>query len=464
MRKDISASRRVIAQPDLNCAPPRRRRPALAPGSLAVPLPLAESGLAPWPIAGALLLALLTLLACGAAAEAALFALNSRHVRECAVSPRRSLRRVAALLQSPEPARSVLLLFNSAAATTLMAVAVAVLPDVAAAAGVAGAIAFAAFTVVAGSFVGHMLPASLGARLSSRCAPAAAAGVAALAVVLRPVTRLLTAALVDPLARSLAPGGTAQARDLTPDELRALLNLSTRDGVVHQLESAFIQEIADLGRVKVREVMVPRVDVKAYNVNATPDGLRDLMRRTRLKKIPVFRGAIDDVVGLVYAKLLFLERDKPLRDLVLPVRFVPEAATCEQLLRFFRETRSQLAIVVDEYGGMAGLVTLEDLLEEIVGDIRDPEDAPPAPEIVPVSDVEYELSGRLSVRFWPEFLGLPNLDPKATTVSGLMTSCLGRSPRVGDVARFGNIELAALRVHRHRIDRLRLRLVTEARG
>ena len=146
--------------------------------------------------------------------------------------------------------------------------------------------------------------------------------------------------------------------------------------MINPTEDAFLREVIDLGYLRVRDVMVPRVEVRTYDLNAPVEGLRELMRSTRRKKVPVYDRTVDNIVGLIYAKVLFLNPDKPLRSLVQPVRFVPELITCEQLLLHFRSTKTQLAIAVDEYGGMAGLVTLEDVLEAIVGDLQGPGEAP----------------------------------------------------------------------------------------
>jgi len=214
----------------------------------------------------------------------------------------------------------------------------------------------------------------------------------------------------------------------------------------------------------VRDVMVPRVEVKAYDVNGPADGLRALMRATRRKKIPVFEGSVDNIVGLIYAKRLFLEPQLALRQLVMPVRFVPELINCEQLLHHFRQTRTQLAIVVDEYGGMAGLVTLEDVLEAIVGDLPSADEQPAEPEIAQLADNEFEVSGRLSVHYWSQLFGAPRLAEPAATIGGLVTARLGRPARVGDAVRIGNVELRALRVQRRRVDRVQVRLLGPPEG
>ena len=235
--------------------------------------------------------------------------------------------------------------------------------------------------------------------------------------------------------------------------------MSRRRGLINRTEDLYLREVIDLSKIRVRDIMVPRVEVVMFDVNDPPEELRNLMRRTRLTKIPVYDDAIDSIVGLVYAKILFFEPDKPLRELVTPVQFVPELITGEQLLHHFRQTRSQIAIVVDEFGGMAGLVTLEDLAEEIVGEIHDPEDQEVEPEIIQISDTEYEISGRLSVHYWVEMFGISELTERVTTVAGLGTARLGRPAQVGENVTIGNVRLGVIAADGPRIERLRLTLL-----
>lgn len=227
------------------------------------------------------------------------------------------------------------------------------------------------------------------------------------------------------------------------------------------MEDTFLRAVIDLGHTRVHDVMVPRVEVAAYDLRGGAEGLRELIRRTHHKKIPVYEGSLDRIVGVVYAKVLFLNPDKALSSLVQPVRFVPELITCEQLLVHFRQTRTQLAIVVDEYGGVAGLVTLEDVLEQIVGELHDPEDEPDEPDLLALAEGAYDISGQLSVQYWVEAFGLPPRVERVATVGGLVMAQLGRPARVGDVVRLGNVELCVTRVDRRRIQRLQLRLLNQ---
>ena len=166
-------------------------------------------------------------------------------------------------------------------------------------------------------------------------------------------------------------------------------------------ENELLQEVLRIADLKVRDVMTPRVDVVAFNVKDPPDKLIALFRQTHLAKMPVFDGQIDNILGLVYAKTVLLQDPDPadrkrldVRKLVQPVRYVPEQQTLDRLLLHFRQTKTQLAVVVDEFGGVVGLVALEDVVEQMVGDIHEPHDAP-ARAVQRLGNDEYLVPGDL---------------------------------------------------------------------
>ena len=411
----------------------------------------------------ALLLLLVLLSGIFSSSETALFSLTRIQLEKHGHSGNPFSRLVPALMARPKQTLMIILVGNTAVNVLLFAVSYVFFQSLARQYGawitpVAGI--GSVLLVVVG---GEVIPKVLAVTFADRLAPFSAMIVKTTGTVAGPLGRVIDVLLAEPFTR-LVLGGKGRrstvGHELSTVELKAMLHMSQRHGEIDWLEDRFLREIIDLGSTRVREIMAPRVEVVAYDINKPAEGLRELIRSTRLKKIPVFNESIDQIVGLVYAKMLFLNPDQTLEDVLVPVHFVPELATCEALLRHFRQTKSQLAIVVDEYGGTAGLVTLEDVLEEIVGEISDPEDEPSEREIKPLSDTEYDISGRLDVRYWVEMFGLPAQTERVATVSGLMTAKLGRPARVGDVVRFRNVELRVTSVHRWRIERLYLRLLS----
>lgn len=413
-----------------------------------------------------LLLVLVVLSGIFSGSETVLFTLTSVQIERAAASANPFRRLVAHLLKRPKEVLRSILVVNTAVNVLLFATSFVLFQSLAAQAGPWVTPVSGVASILLVVVFGEVVPKVLAVKLAERLAPLSATVVRMADVVAGPVGKIIDVALAEPFVRVVLGGGQKVAPptgDLSRAELKALLELSRRGGTLRLLEDSFLRAVLDLGHTRVREVMVPRVAMRMYDVNESPEGLRTLMRETRYKKIPVYDGTPDAVVGMVYAKVLFLQPDRPLQELVQPVRFVPELITCERLLAHFRESRTQLAITVDEYGGVAGLVTLEDVLERIVGEIDDTQDRE-EPDIRPLESGDFDISGGLSVHYWVEAFRLPPRVERVATVGGLVMAQLGRPAQEGDRVRFGNIELEVIRVAQRRIERLRLRLLNEARS
>lgn len=409
-----------------------------------------------------LMFALLALSGAFSGSEAVLFSLTPAQLERNAASPNPLRRLVARMMKDPKPVLLNILLLNTAVNVLLFANAYVLFNELTAHFGAWIAPVAGVATILLVVVFGEVTPKVLAVALAERVAPYAAALVHFTGYVGAPLARLIDAALAEPFVRvafGRASRPPEDAPTLSTAELKALLDVSRTDGAIDPLETMYLREVIDLRDVTIHEVMVARVDMVAYDVDADPQGLRELMRRTRLKKVPVYEGAIDNIVGLVYAKILFFEPDKPLRELVSPVRFVPDLINAEQLLQHFRATKSQIAIAVDEFGGVTGLVTLEDVIEQIVGEIRRPDELPDEPDVRQISDTEYEVNARLSVRYWAETFGLDDVSDRVSTVGGLVAARLGRTVQPGHVVRVGNLELTVVRVAGRRPERIRLRLL-----
>jgi len=406
---------------------------------------------------------LLVLLACSAvfsSSETALFSLSRHDLYELRTGGGRLGRLVARLMRHPRRVLLTILVANTAVNVCIFADSLFLArqwehapPGTSAAVGVAVLLA----VVVLGETVPKVI-ALAGAR---RWAPLIAPVIEVTELVVAPVRWVLTVLVVEPILRLLIPPGQ-RAPYLTIDELKLLVANSRRAGHIGAVEDLMLQHVVELTEVKVREVMVPRVDVVAYPLDGDPEELRELFRRTCLSKIPVYEGDIDRIRGLVYAKEVFLQKDRPIAALVRPVRYVPEQSSLAHLLRHFRQTRSQIAMVVDEHGGIAGLVTLEDVLEHIVGELSDEHDAEPEPEFVQIDERTLEVAGDLRIRDWAEAFGVPIGGLHVTTIAGLVLSRLQRVPRIGDRVRVGNVEIIVVGMRGRRITRLQVRALGPA--
>jgi CBS domain containing-hemolysin-like protein len=269
---------------------------------------------------------------------------------------------------------------------------------------------------------------------------------------------VLGAVVIKPLGRLLAPPNRPPA--LSAGELEALVSVSQQRGVIDPGEEQLLREVVNLSRLKVRDVMVPRVNMIAVDINTPPAELLSHIRTERVTKMPVYDGDIDHIEGVIYARQFLLARPPgvpveqvDLKRLIRKVRFVPELQRVDELLADFRKTGTHLAIAVDEFGGTAGLVTLKDVVERMVGELdfdEHPAEEPP-PEAQPLGDGVWRVSGRLMVHDWAQTFGAERIPPRVATVGGLVTALLGRIPRVGEVATLGNLMLRVERMDGGRV-------------
>lgn len=307
---------------------------------------------------------------------------------------------------------------------------------------------------------GEVMPKMLAFSTAQKWSTLAAGPIYVIQNILHPILWVLETILVGPIAKIAAPR-SEENTNITGEELSALMSLSARRGIIDHEAGDLIREITELTDVKAGDVMVPRVDVISYDVDDKPAGLIKLFKKTHLRKIPVFEKNLDNVLGLIYAKHLLLMPTTPLRELLQPVSFVPETANLDRVLMQFRVMRKQMAIVVDEYGGSAGLITLEDVLEEIVGDIPDTSQADLPESVQKLSDVEYLIRGDLSVRDWVEVFRIDLSHHRISTLGGLVTWLLGKIPQPGDVCTFRNLQFTVEKIQGRRVRTLRLKLAED---
>ena len=394
--------------------------------------------------------------------ETALFSLTGSQRHRLQHSSQRLARLAASLVAKPRALLNTLLLGNMLVNVAFSANAALLVLEIERLGAPRWQVALASVVPLLGLILfGEVTPKLLAYSVSERWARASALVVYATGRFLRPVILVLEHALISPVTRMLAPRQRLSAA-ISAEELAALMDLSARRGMLDSDTNALIQEILDLTDLRVCDIMVPRVDMIAYNVNDDRDGLVALFRRTTLRRIPVYDGDIDRILGLIHAKRLLLQPAAPLRDLAVKVPFVPEAANLERALLQFRVTRTQTAVVVDEYGGTAGLVTLEDVLEEIVGDISEPRDAEAEPPVKQVSPGVYLVAGNLAIHELADALHVDLRGRRISTIGGFLTSLLGRIPRVGDSSCYRNLRLTVAAMRGRRVGKVRLELAAGA--
>ena len=263
-------------------------------------------------------------------------------------------------------------------------------------------------------------------------------------------------------------GGDPKAGTLvTEEEIRALVETGQAQGVLEPKEREMISSIFELGDKPVREVMVPRTDIVAIDVAMPSAQVLELITRIGHSRLPVFEGSADDIIGVVYVKdvlrrLARNERDFDLRALLRGAHFVPETKKADELLREMQRNKVHLAIVVDEYGGTAGLVTIEDLVEEIVGEIRDEYDVEQEMVLL-VSESEAVMDARIPFEDVREMFQL-DIDPTEDydTLGGFVTNRLGRFPRAGESVDAAGVRFTVESVEGRRIRRVRAQRLARA--
>jgi CBS domain containing-hemolysin-like protein len=280
-----------------------------------------------------------------------------------------------------------------------------------------------------------------------------------------PLTGTLVRLINSSSKREREPAVSTIATDEGPVEAPAEAEAGD-EPIIEREERRLLQSIVDFGGTLVREVMTPRPDIAAIPAEATLGELRGFFREQEYSRIPVFKENLDNIQGVVFVKDLVLASEsegdtQSIAKLVRPAVFVPETKRVPELLKEFQRRQVQMAIVVDEYGGTAGLVTLEDLLEEIVGEIRDEYDVE-AEHVVDEGNGSWVFSAKASIDEVRERMDVA-IEPEGfETVGGYVLTRVGRVPSVGESFDFDGLHVEILEAERRRIHKVRFRLAQEA--
>jgi len=271
--------------------------------------------------------------------------------------------------------------------------------------------------------------------------------------------RLLSRGLIG-MANVIIPGkGLKEGPFVSEEELLAMADVAEQEDVIEREERALIHSIIEFGDTVVREVMVPRPDMVTVAAGTTVRDVLEIAMAAGYSRIPAYEQNIDDIVGIVYVKDLFRAKDdaadRPVRELMRPPHFVPESKRVSELMREMQAEKFHMAIVVDEYGGTAGLVTLEDLIEELVGEIVDEYDVE-EPNIEPLPGGDVRVNGRMPIDEVNELTQADFPEGDWDTVAGLFFNLLGHVPTEGETVDFNGHRLRAEKVQGRRIGRVRI--------
>jgi len=403
------------------------------------------------------LLLLLSLSAFFSATETAFFSANKIRIRHLAEEGNKKAVAAWRLLEQPNRLISTVLVGNNIVniAATALATTLAI-----AAFGNSGAgIATGVMTVLVLVF-GEITPKTMASRRAEEFVLSAGRIVDFLGVVFYPVVRILniiTGLLLKPF------GGKLPENPLvTEEELRMLVNVGKEEGLLEEDEREMIDSIFEFDDTLVREIMVPRIDIAAVSVDETLDAVIRLVIDLGHSRIPVYENTVDNIIGVIYAKDLLeplLEKHDempPIRRLMRLAYYVPESKKVRDLFAEMRKEKVHMAIVLDEYGGTAGLVTIEDVIEEIVGEIQDEFDKEEK-SIEFLDDGTLLVDARTSIYDINELLELDLPDDEFDTISGLVFHILGKPPQEGEKVEIDNLHVVVEKVAGRRIVKLRLK-------
>jgi magnesium and cobalt exporter, CNNM family len=305
----------------------------------------------------------------------------------------------------------------------------------------------------------EVTPKTLAIRYAERVALAAAGPVDRLATFLGPVLWAVTI-----VSRALTGGRAARAPYLTEQELLTLLHVSEEQGVIEEQEHQMIHGIIEIGDKTVREIMVPRTDIVAIDRNTPLKDIVKVFKEHRHTRLPVYQSDLDHVIGLMHTKDLLLfftlstTQEFDIDKILRPIKFTPEQKKVDELLHEMRTDKVHMMIVLDEYGGTAGLVSLEDLLEEIVGEIRDEYDSAEEDLLVVLNDHEARVDASFPLEELNSRLGLAVEESgDYDSVGGYVHAQLGKIAQAGDSFKGGRATWTVEKVKGRRIEWVRLK-------
>ncbi|MGH2437667.1 MAG: hemolysin family protein [bacterium] len=404
-----------------------------------------------------LLILLLLLSAFFSGSETALLAANKLRLRHLDEEGNRRAGIVRRLLEEPGRVLTALLVGNNIVnvAATVFATAIAVQRWGLQSGALYALLGMTLLLLI----VGEITPKTFAAKYADRLAIWVARPIAWFTVLLTPIIRVLSL-LSNLLLRPFGGRVNLASPLVTEEEIRLLVKVGEEEGVIQEDEREMIHSIFEFGDTVAREVMVPRIDMVSVADTATvANGLR-LVREEGHSRLPVYHESVDQIAGVVHVKDLITyvqdgRESAPITEAARPAYFIPESKPLDSLFREMRRKKVHMAIVVDEYGGTAGLVTIEDLLEEIVGPILDEYDVEEKLLEV-INENVAVVDGRLSLEEVNEQLGLDLPVEEVDTIGGFVYSLLGHVPSQGETVSYDGVELFVERLEGHRVARVRI--------
>ena len=269
------------------------------------------------------------------------------------------------------------------------------------------------------------------------------------------------------LETTILPTQTVEeVKEDNAEDKQALIEMGEAEGILEEKDRELLETMFEFGETRAGEIMTPRTEIIALSIDSTVKNARDLIIEEKISRLPVYRETIDNIEGVIYVRDLLnawseAEEQQTIETLLRPVYFIPETKPAAELLKNMQLERVQIAIVIDEYGGVAGLITMEDIIEEIVGEIEDEDTEEEIVEIIEGADKSYyDVLGSTEIGKIERLFDMEIEDDDFSTIAGLVTSEAGYVPKIGETLNIRGLDVEILRGDEKRLTLLRLKLPT----
>ena len=398
------------------------------------------------------LVVLLALSAFFSGSEAAIFSLSKLEKKRLNNRHPKTWKTISALLERPRRTLITILIGNMVVNTTAIALVTLMSIEWIGPSGVGWTIACFTFVLVITS---ELTPKVFAIRHNEWFAFICAVPLDWMAGVLFPIRRLVRW-VADGVLSILVKGKQSNADLVSEVELKALARIGEEEGALRSEEGEMIQSLINLGDRMVREIMTPRTDLVAFDIEEGREKLVQLIKQVHFSYFPVYEKSLDNLLGVISTQEFMLDNQNRLRELIELPYYIPETKPIDELLQEFKVRGTRVAICVDEYGGTAGLVTLEDILEEIFGEFYD-EYAKADPLVKTLGDGTFLVSGKIALHELRESIGISLISQTSETLSGWLLEQFGKIPKQHESLRWREIEFHIREVFRQRILKIEIR-------
>lgn len=403
-----------------------------------------------------ILIICLVLSALFSASETALMSLSKIRVKQMIENREKGANRINKLLSDPSRLLSAILIGNNVVNIGASSLMTSLAIDAFGNTGVGVATGIMTLLILV---FGEITPKSLAAKNSEKISVRLSGFIEFVTNLLTPISFVLNI-ITDFLVKLLGGEVDKKKPFITQEELKTIVNVSYKEGVLEGEEKDMIYNVFDFSDSQVNDVMVPRTEIVAIDVDLPYEEIIKIINKEQYSRIPVYKNTIDNIIGILYVKdLLFLDVNKEstfdLRKYIRQPYFTPEYKSIKELFKEMRTNRNHMVVIIDEYGGTEGIVTIEDVVEEIVGDIEDEYDKK-IKEIEVIKEDEYLVNGNVRIDTINELIGTHIESKDFDTIAGFVIGIIDRLPEAGEEIEYENIRFIIENIDRNRIKKIRI--------